>query len=286
MIYKEIFKRSKIKDIDFEASNGPFDGGFKLYLDKPLERKKVSSTMFPRLYMDQKFSKKGDAVLEFYNLINKEPFDNLYSLRGFVAEYIIQEMLKAKKYYFQTFSLGDDIVRYSDDKSPIYKYFRGLPDILYTDNEGKKYIMEIKSKSLSKKDFVIDSPPETEIMQGKMLAVLEGLDEVTMTYVMFDDTVETLMKEAVMKCEIYTNECAYTNFMALNPNLTYKKNYDIYTKKYRVDKKVVLDQMKTAYKYAEEFRQTLKLQKKDLSKDVWDDSYRLLVELEGNPPIL
>lgn len=285
MIYKEIFKRSKIKDIDFEASNGPFDGGFKLYLDKPLERKKVSSTMFPRLYMDQKFSKKGDAVLEFYNLVNKEPFDNFYSLRGFVAEYIIQEMLKQKKYSIQTFSLGDDLMRYTEDKSPIYKYFRGLPDILYTDAEGKQNIIEIKSKSLSKKEFVIDSPPETEIMQGKMLALLEGLDEVIMTYVMFDETIENMMKEAITKCETYSNECAYTNFIALNPNLTFKKNYEIHTKKYRVDKKIVLEQMKSAYKYAEEFRQTLKLHRKDLSKDVWEDSYRLLVEFEGNPPV-
>lgn len=284
-MYKETLRRNKIKDMDFEGSNGPFDGSVKLYLDKPLERKKVSSTMFPKLYTDQKFSKKGDSVLEFFNLTNKEPFDDFYSLRGFVAEYIIQEVLRAKKYPIETFSLGDDLVRYSEDKSPVYKYFRGLPDILYTDGDGKRHIIEIKSKSLSKKEFVIDSPPETEIMQGKMLAVLEDLDEVSMTYVMFDDTVESMMKEAVKKCEKYSNECAYTNFMAMEPNLQLKKNYDIHVKKYRVDRKVVLDQMKYAYKYAETFRQTLKLERKDLSSEVWNDCYRVLVELEGNPPV-
>lgn len=285
MIYKPIIKRNKIKDIDFEGSNGPFDGSAQLYLKIPLERKKVSSTMFPRLYMDQKFSKKGDSVLEFFNLIEKEPFDDFYSLRGFVAEYLVQEVLRAKKFPIQTFKLGDDVIRYSEDKSPMYKYFRGLPDILYTDAEGKNNIIEIKSKSLSKKEFVIDSPPETEIMQGKMLAVLEGLDEVTMTYVMFDDTIENMMKEAVKQCEQYSNECAYKKFMEMQPNLQIKKNYEIHIKKHRVDKRVVLEQMKQAYKYAETFRQTLKLKKIDLSNEVWNDCYRLLVEIEGNPPV-
>ena len=274
-------QKKKIQDIFIEADNGVNDGGvIKLKLFDVPNPKTLSSTWYPKLFQDNKFSKRGDSVLEFFNIIKGDPFNNLYSLRGYIAEKIVQDMLKQKYDRIETFSLGDDLQRYSPLKNPIYKYFRGLPDIIYYDKDDRKNIIEIKSKSLSKKDYIIDSPPETEIMQGKMLAILEDLEEVTMTYVMFDDDLERKMMIAVTSCTPYTNECAYEKFMALKPDMRFRKTFDIHTKKHLVDRQVVLNQMKHAYKYAEAFRQTLTVKIKDLSKDVFSTLFRFTSELE------
>lgn len=274
-------QKKKIQDIFIEADNGVNDGGIiKLKLFDPPQPKTVSSTWFPKLFKENKFSKKGDSVLEFFNIIKGDPFNNLYSLRGYVAEKIVQDMLKQKYDRIETFSLGDDLQRYNPMKNPVYKYFRGLPDIIYYDKDGRKNIIEIKSKSLSKRDYIIDSPPDTEIMQGKMLAILEDLEEVTMTYVMFDDDLERKMMLAVTSCKPYTNECAYEKFMELKPDLKFRKTFDIHTKKHLVDRQIVLKEMKHAYKYAEAFRQTLTVKIKDLSKDVFSLLFRFESELE------
>lgn len=274
--------KRKIKDIQIIADNGSNHGGeIRLKLFNELTRKPLSSTWYPKLYSDQTFSKVGDTALEYFNLLNKKPFDNFYSLRGYIAEKIIQDMLRSKGYDVETFQLGDDLSRYRPDNSPLYKYFRGLPDIIYKDENGNKILLEIKSKSLGKKEYVVDNPPETEIMQGKMLGVLEGVDEVTMTYVMFDDDIERKMRVAVESVDYYSNEKAYEAFEKLGVELKFRQNFDIHTKKYLIDKKSVVNQMKKAYKYAETFRQTLTLYKKDLSKEIWSELFRFEMELEN-----
>lgn len=279
--------KRKIQGIFIEAENGLNDGGRIIFqLFTPPKPKTVSSTWYPKLFQDNKFSKRGDSVLEFYNIIKGDPFNNLYSLRGYIAEKIVQDMIKSKYDRIETFSLGDDLQRYDPNKNPIYKYFRGLPDIIYYDKDGRKNIIEIKSKSLSKREYIIDSPPETEIMQGKMLALLEDLDEVTMTYVMFDDELERKMMLAVTSCVPYENECAYEKFMSLKPDLKFKQTFDIHTKKHLVDRQVILNQMKHAYKYADGFRQTMAVKIKDLSKDVFSLLFRFECELEEEQKLL
>lgn len=279
--------KKKIQDIYIESDNGVNDGGhITLKLFNPPQIKVLSSTWYPKLFQDSKFTKKGDSVLEFYNILKGDPFNNLYSLRGYIAEKIVQDMLKTKYDRIETFTLGDDLQRYSPMKNPIYKYFRGLPDVIYHDKDDKKNIIEIKSKSLSKKDFVIDSPPDTEIMQGKMLAILEDLDEVTMTYVMFDDELERKMMMAVTSCTPYTNECAYEKFMTLKPDMKFRQTFDIHTKKHLVDRQVILNQMKHAYKFAEGFRQTMTIKIKDLSKEAFSLIFKLECELEEEQKLL
>jgi hypothetical protein len=273
--------KKKIKDIFIEADNGINDGGvIRIETFEPITSKTLSSTWYPKLFDSTKFTSRGDAVLQFFNLLKDKPFNDLYSLRGYVAEKIVQDMLKEKGYALQTFSLGDDLVRYKPDKNPLYKYFRGLPDILYTSKDGERKLLEIKSKSLSKLEYVLDSPPETEIMQGKMLAILEDLDEVTMTYVLFDEELERKMMMVVDVVKPYDNEKAYETFMKLNPVMKYNVNYKIHTKTYKVDRKVILDQMKHAYKYADGFRQTMTVKIKDLSKEVFSQLFKFCDELE------
>lgn len=272
--------KSKIKNIKIHGGDGRVDPHFTFVLFDDLRHKKLSSTNYPTLLEDTKFQKKGDKLLEYFRLIQGEPFNNFYSLRGYVAEKLIQDMLKSKGYLVETFELGEDITRYKESDNALYKYFRGLPDIIYTKQDGERHLLEIKSKSLSKKQYVVDNPPETEIRQGKMLALLEDLDNVTMTYVMFGDDIERKMKLAVEECNPYSNECAYEKFMLLEPNLKLNQNFELHTKNYDVDRDEVLKEMKVAYKYSEMFRQTLTVFMKDLSKEVRQQLFELERELE------
>jgi hypothetical protein len=274
--------KRKIKDIFVEASDGR-NGRGRIILKtfEPINPKKVSSTAFPKLYGDQKFSKKGDSVLEFFNITKGDPFNNYYSLRGYIAEQFVKSVLERKKYNVQMFSLGDDITRYRETENAVYKYFRGLPDIIYTNEKGEKTLLEIKSKSLEKKQFIIDSPPETEIMQGKMLALLENMDSVTMTYVMFDEDLERKIMLATTSTVPYDNQKAYEEFLKFETPLQLNKNIELHAQTYNVDRKQLLDQMKKAYKYAEAFRQTMTINVDDLSDDIFKQLFRFADELEG-----
>lgn len=273
--------KKKIKNITFEASNGSNGRGrVILSLFEPPKPKKISSTVFPKLYSDQKFSKKGDSVLEFFRLLKPDPFNNYYSLRGYIAEQFVKSLLERKKYTVEMFSLGDDVTRYKETENPVYKYFRGLPDIIYFNEKGEKTLLEIKSKSLDKKQFIIDSPPETEIMQGKMLALLENLDKVTMTYVMFDDDLERKIMMAVSNTVPYDTDKAYKEFLKFKTPLQLNKNIELHAQVYDVGRKELLDDMKKAYKYAETFRQTLVIKNEDLSKDVFSQLFRFADNIE------
>jgi hypothetical protein len=271
-----ILDKRKISKIIIEASNGSNSGFVKLQLKEPISTKRVSSTWYPKLFSDQRFSKKGDTVLEFYRLLKPDPFNNLYSLRGYVAEKMVEEMLVKKGYKVETQIKDQD-----NSNNPVFKYFNGVPDIIYTDNDGKRHVLEIKSKSMSKMQFVKDSPPETEIMQGKMLGFIFGFDEINMLYFFFSDEIETQMQNIVESISNYNNDEAYEKFLSKQIKMVIKKDFDIVSVKYDIDKKKLLDEMKKSYKYAEGFRQTLQLSIQDLSQDVFGQLFKLNLEIEN-----
>ena len=57
-----------------------------------------------------------------------------------------------------------------DGDNKLYKYFGGLPDLIY-EKDGVEELIEVKSKELVKKQYVENNPPKTEIMQGKNVSV-------------------------------------------------------------------------------------------------------------------
>lgn len=274
--------KKKIKDVIIYASDGSNPPRAKLVIEDILPPKKVTSTWYPQLYDDTRFNKRGDKLLEFYRLLESDPFDNYYTLRGYVAEKYISDFLKKKDYKVHTFDESWDLYNYHTEHpmGKLYAYFGGRPDIIYEDADGKRHLIEVKSKSLDKKQYVIDSPPETEIMQGKMLALLEGLDAVDMTYVMFSEKLEVMMRLATKNTNPFNLKEAYKLLVTYGIDEQLKGNIEVHKKTYLVDKKVILEQMKTAYKYAETFRQTHIIDLDDLSKEVKHEIFELEREIE------
>lgn len=275
-------KSKNVKRIHILATDGNEPSKVVFEVLQPLKKKKVTSTWFPELLGKSNFNTKGDKVLEFYGLAEGEPFNNYYSLRGFVAERIIQDALKSKGYNIAIFKDNFDAFQHDgtkDDKlNTLYKYFGGLPDIVYTDDKGNEILVEVKSKDLEKLDYVKNTPPETEIMQGRMLAFLKGLDKVAMTYVLFSEEVARKMYLCID--DEFNLANSVKMFDDKMPNLKYKVDYDIIRKDYDVKPQELLQQMKEAYKYADGFRQTLTVLFSDLSSDIRKQIFALEKELE------
>lgn len=271
-------KANKIKRIHIIGSNELKGGKVKIELFSELKPKKISSTNFPNLYGANTFQKRGDLLLDFWGLLEKDKFDTFYTLRGFIAERLIQQMLEKKNYKVTIYKDTYDIFEYNGSNSPLYKYFGGLPDIIYEDEHSVKTLLEIKSKELSKKEFIENTPPETEVLQGAHLALLGDFNTYTMTYVFFDEETTRMMYYALT--EPFDIDESVKKFDEKMPNLQYKKHYDVIKKEYKLNKKETLEKMKEAYKYAETFRQTLMVDLDDLSGDVKHDLFELEDKLE------
>lgn len=271
-------KSKNIKRIHIIGQNGDEPSKVMFEVFEPLRKKKITSTWFPNLYGASDFNKKGDEALRFYNLLEGDEFNNFYSLRGYVAEKLVQDSIAKKGYPFKIFKDTFDIFLYtSENDNKLYKYFGGLPDLIY-EKDGSERLLEVKSKDVEKKENLEKKPPLTEIMQGKMLALLRGLDRFYMTYVLFSEKVARMMYLSLT--EPYTNETAYKEFNSKMPVLKYKEDYEIIIKEYIINKNELLEQMKTAYKYADGFRQTLTLNLDDFSEEVRKQIFALETELE------
>lgn len=271
-------KSKNIRRIHILAEDGTNPSRVRFEVFEPLKTKKVTSTWFPNLYGASTFNKKGDEALKFYNLLEGDEFNNFYTLRGAIAETIIQENLKKKGYPFKIFKDTFDIFLYTKDgDNKLYKYFGGLPDIIY-EKDNQEELTEIKSKELSKKQFVENNPPQTEIMQGKMLALLRGLNKVKMTYVLFGEKAERNMYLSMTSP--FNLQESIKKFFEIMPTLKYKEDYEVIIKDYTINKNELLEQMKEAYKFADGFRQTLTLNVADFSDEIRKQIFDLERELE------
>lgn len=276
-------KTKNIKRIHINGGDGADKGTISFELFEPLKHKKVSSTWVPQLLGVSEYNTVGDKLLEFYGLLKGDEFNNYYSLRGAIAERIIVNSLKKKGYNVKVFKEGYDAFPFnenSDNKlNALYKYWGGLPDIVY-EKEGQTILLEVKSKELDAKEKIETNPPHYEIMQGKILALLYGLDSVTMSYVMFSDKVSRNMYLSIS--EPFDLQKSVEDFDSKMPTLKYKEDFEIINKEYVINKPQLLLQMKEAYKYAETFRQTLTVKASDLSKPVYKMLFQLESELEND----
>lgn len=191
---------------------------------------------------------------------------------------MVRQGLDKKGYSYKIFKDNFDAFLYTQDgDNVLYKYFGGLPDIVYT-KDGNDVLLEVKSKDAEKKEWLEKNPPITEILQGKMLALLWGLDKVSMTYVLFGDKVARNMYLSLP--DPFDLDVAIKNFDEKMPILKYKEDYEIIVKEYTINKRELLEQMKEAYKYADGFRQTLSLVYTDLSPAIRKELLDLEKELE------
>ena len=272
------FQKSKIRKIEIDANKGVVN----FTLMKELKLKKVTSTWIPKLLGLNPFSSKGEELLNFWGILEKKEFDNYYSLRGAVAEELLQKILEGKGYTVSRYEAKEndyDYFKY-DNKNPLYKYFGGLPDIV-AKKDDEVLLCEVKSKELQYKKYVDENPPQTEIMQGKILGLLYGLDKTAMVWFLFDDDIARKMKNVVEEVQPYDTQKAVELYLQKHGYPKFKIDYDIIRKDYDIDKKELLEEMKKAYKYAETFRQTLKIDIKDLDSLLFNEILELQKEISN-----
>lgn len=270
-------KKSKIRKIDIDANSGEI----KFTLMNELKPKKVSSTWIPKLLGLNDFAPKGEELLNFWGLLEKKPFNDYYSLRGAVAEELLQKILESKGYMVNRHGSKEndyDFFKY-DGKNPLYKYFGGLPDIVGI-NADEILLCEVKSKDLERKKYVDENPPITEIMQGKILGLLYGVDKVAMVWFLFGDSITRKMMNVAEEVQPYDNNKAVALYFERYGYPKFKVDYEIIRKNYAIDKKKLLEEMKEAYKYADAFRQTLTLKIKDLDSITFNEILAFEKELE------
>ena len=279
-------RSGKIKRIWIDAKTGSGDGTYTLELFEPLRPKKVSSTWIPQLLGEGGFNPKGDKLLEFWGLIKKEDFNKYYELRGAIAEDLLQGILEAKGHTVKRFPKEEndyDYFQYQENNNEplnrLYRYFGGLPDLVSKLND-ETFLYEVKSKELEKMEDIIANPPQYEVMQGKTLALLYGLNKVVMVWFFFTDAIVRQMYSAVQSTVPFDLEKALEAFKSQVPNMVFKKDYQIFRKDYEFSQREHLELMKDAYKYADGFRQTLTVKASDLSKKMASQLFKLEGELE------
>lgn len=149
-------------------------------------KKKMSGHAFVELSGFNKYQKKGDCVLSLLGLLKNE-VDPKYLFRGNVAEAIVRKIASTKY---------EDIVWYDEEDKqknhydffPEYLQCGGIPDI---EIPSKQTLIEVKSKSLAKKQEIISNPPLEEIYQGLFYGYLRNVPKIEMAWVFFDKESET-----------------------------------------------------------------------------------------------
>ncbi len=278
-------KSANIKSINIDGNKGIIT--FQLF--QPLKPKKISSTWIPQLLGLSEFSKRGDKLLEFWGFAEKEPFDDVYTLRGEVAELLIVKALEAKGFKPKRYDKNEydyDLFKYDGTKgddnklNKLYKFFSGLPDVVYRDENKVIRLLEVKAKDFGK---LGSNPYGYEIMQGRILAMLYGVDEVVMTAIYFSDSVmRNFYMCSTTDGERFDLEKSLKLFWNKYPNgLQYGKDKDYFIEKkvVEVKKYELIEDMKEAYKYAETFRQTLTIKISDLSQPTYSEIFKLESEI-------
>lgn len=272
------FQKSKIRRIEIDNENGTVN----FILMRELKPKKVTSTWIPKLLGLNTFATKGEELLNFWGLLEKKEFDNYYSLRGAIAEELLQKILESKGYTVSRYEAKEndyDYFKY-DNKNPLYKYFGGLPDIV-AKKEDEVLLCEVKSKELQYKKYVDENPPQTEIMQGKILGLLYGLDKTSLVWFLFDDDIARKMKNVSEEVQPFDTQKAVKLYIEKHGYPRFKIDYDIIRKDYDINKKELLEEMKKAYKYADTFRQTLTVNIQDLDSILFNEILELQKEISN-----
>lgn len=90
----------------------------------------------------------------------------------------------------QKYQLWDKKEINYDNFNDVSKYFGGLVDGLLNDNT----IVEIKSKSMDKYDFISKNAIESEEYQAKLYGTLWGLENIKMQYVFCSEQLENKIR--------------------------------------------------------------------------------------------
>lgn len=188
--------------------------------------KKISGHSFVALAGLDPFKKPGDALLEMHRFIKPE-IDPKWQKRGAFAEDIVRKVYKRDGYDIVTYDAKE--IKY--DNFPNEHLFGGIIDIEVPDI---KTLIEVKSKSLDKKEFIVNNPPLNEVYQAMLYAYLRGYTYFIMEWIFFDELTEQ---------QVFNGEKPTT-----------LKNLQRYSKVYDVDEEDLKQKMLTAEKYVKAFR--------------------------------
>ena len=217
--------------------------GFLELEDKDLTKvKKITATNMTALLGTNKFRKRGDAMLMLLNLY-KEVIDPFYTKRGEIAELIVRELLKLKKYdikFWNKYEISFDNFHSNNDLG-------GMIDIAIT--KPTRQIVECKSKNISKlqetKKFINDDYEH----QAQFYGYLSKCDDINLIYVFFTDEQE----EKIRKGEI----------LSIDPSL-----YTFYGYKVNIDKIKFKEEISKCIEYKNNCLKYKKIPLEDISPAV------------------
>lgn len=213
---------------------------------------KIFTSRFATLLGANDFQKKGDALLEMWKLIPKEPFDPFYTLRGEIAERIVESKLATKNVRYKYFG-KDASDKKVFDLFPNNKYFGGVYDFVVNDNQGKYVNVEIKSTSEKNLSYLTE-PRKEHVKQAQLCSYLGNLSFCKIIYVVFNEHDEQMIREK------------------LNNAFLDIPIYDFKVKLITFDVEINEDQirqdMKSAYDYVNKCKITRKIPISDLSDKV------------------
>lgn len=147
--------------------------------------KKISGHAFVDILGLNPFKLSGDALLVLHGLVT-EKVDEKWLRRGDLAEKIVKTVYERN---------GHNCTIYDEEykKANYYTCFPklrswgGLIDIELLD---EKTLIEVKSKSLDKFDYIVKEPPMDEVYQGLYYGFLRKYDEIIMEWIFFDPKTE------------------------------------------------------------------------------------------------
>lgn len=188
-----------------------------LYFDTKITiqtKKKITGHSFVELCGLSAFNKKGDSVLGLLKL-HKNEVDPKYLYRGDMAEKIVAFYLKKNNidYIYYT---EEDKKKFNYDFFQNYAQCGGIPDFEIPSHD---YLIEVKSKSMSKYNEIVEEQPKEEVYQGLYYAYLRGYEKAKLIWVFFDEQTEQ---------EIFANKKPTT-----------LKNVKFYSKEYVVNKEEI-----------------------------------------------
>lgn len=158
-----------------------------LYFDIEKTPKKITGTKFSCLVDKNPYTKKGDQMLEILGILPKEDIDPYYTYRGEITEKLVKELFEKNGNRCVVW----DKEKIAFDNFPEQDLFGGLIDIYLPD---KDTIIEVKSKSLRKRNDIIVNGSEYEFLQGALYTVLKKAKSLMMCWVFYNEETEQLMK--------------------------------------------------------------------------------------------
>lgn len=175
---------------------------------------KIFTSRYPTLLGANDFQKPGDALLEMWRLIPKEPFDEFYTLRGEIAE------LKVERAFVEN---GRDFKHFGSEssKKKIFdvfndnKVFGGAYDFLVKGEDNTLINVEVKSTNIKNKPY-LKEPRKEHVKQAQLSSFLGRIKHCKIIYVFFNDqdeeTIREMLKNKAQPYDISSFRCEYKTF--------------------------------------------------------------------------